>query len=173
MLALPIQRLAPSSTQESPSRRTVVSSATESEPWSGSVSAKAPIRSSVAIPGSQRCLCSSLPSRLIVPMASPDWTPRNVFTLPSPREISRLTMPAASRDSPGQPYPWIVEPTIPSRGELRHERPGELGPVPVVVDHREDVGVDEGADAVADGAGLVGEQLVEQVVVGAHAASSS
>ena len=114
MLALPIQRLAPSSTQESPSRRTVVSSATESEPWSGSVSAKAPIRSSVAIPGSQRCRCSSLPSRLIVPMASPDWTPRNVFTLPSPREISRLTIPAASRDSPGQPYPWIVEPTIPS-----------------------------------------------------------
>ena len=32
---LPIQRLAPSSTQSPPSRRAVVSSATESDPWGG------------------------------------------------------------------------------------------------------------------------------------------
>ena len=44
---LPIQRLAPSSTQPSPSRRALVSSATESEPCAGSVSANAPIASSL------------------------------------------------------------------------------------------------------------------------------
>ena len=103
MLALPIQRLAPLSTQESPSRRTVVSSATESEPWFGSVSAKAPILSSAAIAGSQRCFCSSLPSRLIVPMVSPDCTLMKVVMLPSPRANSRVTMPSSSGDSPGQP----------------------------------------------------------------------
>ena len=114
MLALPIQRLAPFSTHASPSRRAVVSSATESEPWSGSVRAKAPIRSSVAIPGSQRCLCSSLPSTLIEPIARPDCTPRKVLTLPSPRDISTVAIPAARRDRPGQPYPSIVDPTMPS-----------------------------------------------------------
>ena len=103
MLALPIQRLAPLRTSASPSRRTVVSSATESDPWFGSVSANAPILSSVAIAGSQRCFCSSLPSRLIEPMARPDCTPRKVLTLPSPREISSVTIPAASGDRPGQP----------------------------------------------------------------------
>ncbi len=103
MLALPIQRFCPFSTQESPSRRTVVSRAMESEPWSGSVSANAPMRSRVAIPGSHRWRCSSLPSRWIAPIASPDCTPRKVLTLPSPRDISRDTIPAASRESPGQP----------------------------------------------------------------------
>ena len=51
---LPIQRLAPSSTQSSPTRRAVVSSDTESEPWSGSVKANAPMASSRAMAGSQR-----------------------------------------------------------------------------------------------------------------------
>ena len=69
---LPIQRLAPSSTQSSPSRRALVSSATESEPCSGSVSAKAPILSSRAMAGSQRSFCSSDPSTSIVFIASPD-----------------------------------------------------------------------------------------------------
>lgn len=103
MLALPIQRLAPLSTQCRPSRRAVVSSRTASEPWLGSVSANAPILSRVAMAGSQRCFCSSLPSSPIEPIDSPDCTPMKVLTLPSPRDISRVRMPAASRDSPGQP----------------------------------------------------------------------
>ena len=61
MVPLPIHFLRPLSTQESPSRRAVVSSETESEPWSGSVRANAPILSSRAIGGSQRCFCSSEP----------------------------------------------------------------------------------------------------------------
>ena len=39
----------------------------------------------------------------IEPIVRPDCTPMNVLTLPSPRDISRVTMPAASRDRPGQP----------------------------------------------------------------------
>jgi hypothetical protein len=66
MEPLPIQRFAPSSTQPPGSRRAVVSSATESEPWAGSVTAKAPIAFRRALAGSQRSCCSSLPSRSIV-----------------------------------------------------------------------------------------------------------
>ena len=56
---------------------------------------------------------------------------------------------------------------MPELGDLRHQLERELGPVPVVVDDREHLGVDEGPHPVAHGAGLVGQQLVEQVVVGA------
>ena len=81
----------------------VVSSATESEPWSGSVSANAPICSRRAMAGSQRSFCSSEPSRSIDFIASPDWTPRNVPRLPSPRLSSMWTRPRASGLMPGQP----------------------------------------------------------------------
>ena len=42
---------------------------------------------------------------LIDPIARPFCTPRKVLTLPSPRDSSSVTMPAASRDRPGHPYP--------------------------------------------------------------------
>ena len=116
---LPIQRLAPSSTQSSPSRRALVSSATESEPCSGSVSANAPIASSRAIAGSQRSFCSSEPSRSIDFIASPDCTPRNVPRLPSPRWSSMFTRPRASGLIPGQPCPWMSSPSRPSSARRR------------------------------------------------------
>lgn len=59
--ALVIHILAPVSTQSSPSRRARVVIEAGSEPWSGSVRPKQPIASPVAIDGSQRCFCSSLP----------------------------------------------------------------------------------------------------------------
>ena len=43
-----------------------------------------------------------------------EWTPRKVFMLPSARAISRATMPAAFRLMPGQPYPWMMVPMMPS-----------------------------------------------------------
>ena len=43
------------------------------------------------------------PSKPIEPIVRPDCTPMKVLTLPSPRDISRVTMPAASRDRPGHP----------------------------------------------------------------------
>jgi hypothetical protein len=61
---LPIHFFWPLITHSSPSRRAEVSSATESEPWSGSVSANAPSFPSRAISGNQRCFCSSAPSTL-------------------------------------------------------------------------------------------------------------
>ena len=67
----------------------------------GSVSANAPILSSVAIAGSQRCFCSSLPSRWIEPIARPDCTPKNVLTLPSPRDISSGDQPGGQRRQAG------------------------------------------------------------------------
>ena len=75
----------------------------ESEPWSGSVRANAPILSTRAIPGSQRCFCSSEPSMAIERIARPDCTPRKVPMLPSPRLTSMWTSPEDSGSIPGQP----------------------------------------------------------------------
>ena len=54
------------------------------------------------------------------------------------------------------------------RGHFLDQRKGELGPLPIVVDHRQDLGVDEGA-----GAGQVvllprGERLTQPELVGAQ-----
>jgi hypothetical protein len=51
-------------------------------------------------------------------------------------------------------------------GDLRHELERELGALPVVVDDRRDLAGAERAEAVADLAVGVGEQLVRQVHVG-------
>ncbi len=75
MLALPIQRLRPLITYSSPSVRTLVSRCTASEPWSGSVSANAPMASRSAIAGSQRSFCASEPSIAIDCMARFECTP--------------------------------------------------------------------------------------------------
>ena len=90
-------------TYASPSRRTLVSRWTASEPWSGSVSANAPIASRSAIAGSQRCFCSSEPSMAIDCIARFECTPKNVPMLPSARAHSMLTSPAAVALMPGQP----------------------------------------------------------------------
>ena len=101
MLALPIQRFAPLSTQ----LVAVAAGRGLQRHRVGAVlgfgQGERPDLVQRAIAGSQRCFCSSLPSSAIEPMASPDWTPMNVFTLPSPRDISSVTIPAASRLSPG------------------------------------------------------------------------
>jgi hypothetical protein len=61
MLPLPIHVFVPSMMYEAVSRRAVVAKAIESDPCPGSVSANAPIFSSLAMGGSQRCFCSSDP----------------------------------------------------------------------------------------------------------------
>jgi hypothetical protein len=81
----------------------VVSSETESDPCSGSVSANAPIFSSRAIGPSQRCFCSSEPHFAIAFIASPACTAMKVPRLPSPRFISMWIRPADSGSIGGQP----------------------------------------------------------------------
>ncbi len=53
--------------------------------------------------GNQRSFCSSEPSIAIDFMASPDWTPRKVPRLPSPRFSSMWTSPHAIALIAGQP----------------------------------------------------------------------
>jgi hypothetical protein len=48
----------------------------------------------------------------IVPIARPEWTPKNVLRLPSPRDISIATSPAATWLIPGQPYPSMAPPAM-------------------------------------------------------------
>src|SRR5207302_4240471 len=54
----------------------------------------------------------------------------------------------------------------PELGEAAGERPGELGLLPVVVDHRQDLPVDEAAGPDEHVPLLVGELLPHQEVVG-------
>ena len=100
---LPIHFFFPSISQVSPSQRAVVSRATESEPWSGSVNANAPSMSTRAMPGSQRCFCCCEPSIAMDRIARPACTPRKVPRLPSPRFSSMVTSPADSGSISGQP----------------------------------------------------------------------
>ena len=97
-VALPIQRLSPSSTHSSPSRRAVVRMPpATSEPPSGSVSPNAPIVSIRAIEGSQRCRCSSVPPAYTEPIARPVWMPKKLFTDGSTRAISACRKPRNRR----------------------------------------------------------------------------
>jgi hypothetical protein len=48
-------------TKWSPSRRALVAIEPASEPWSGSVSAKAAVAAPLAMRGSHSCRCSSVP----------------------------------------------------------------------------------------------------------------
>ena len=92
-------------------------------------------------------------------IASPDWMPRKVPRLPSPRLSSMCTSPVAIGLIGGQPYPSIPSPTMPSSASRLDERPRDLGPFPVVVDDGKDLLVDEVAGP-APVVRLVGRQLV-------------
>ena len=83
----------PSSTQSSPSRRALVRIEAGSEPWSGSVSPKQPIASPVAIEGSQRSRCSSVPQRWIANIASDPCTDTRLRTPESVASSSRQARP--------------------------------------------------------------------------------
>jgi hypothetical protein len=154
---LPIHFLVPSITHSSPSRRAEVSSATESEPCIGSVSANAPSVSSAAMPGSQRCFWSSDPSMAIDCIAGPACTPTNVPRLPSPRLSSMCTSPGGGRAHRRAAVAVDAVADDPQLGEFLDQRPRELGALPVAVDHREHVLVDEVAGAFQVAQLLVGQ----------------
>ena len=163
---LPIQRLRPSSTHSSPSRRAVVSRATTSEPWFGSVSAKAPSTSQAAIRGRYLARCSADPSIPMVVMASPECTAFNVLMLPSPRASSAAIMPSASGESPGQPSPTDRPAGNAERRVARHQIEGEFRAFPVTGRDRGDLGVAPDPDPIPEPPFRVGEQVVEPVEIG-------
>jgi len=79
--------------QSEPSRFAVVRIEPGSEPASGSVSPKQPMRSPSCIPGSQRCFCSSEPQRQIENIASEPCTDTSERTPESPASSSRHVSP--------------------------------------------------------------------------------
>ena len=93
MLPLVIHILVPSSCQPSAVRVALVRMAAGSEPASGSVSPKQPIRSPAAMPGSHLSFCSSEPYRWIGYIASDPWTETSDRMPESPASSSRQARP--------------------------------------------------------------------------------
>ena len=93
MPPLVIHCLEPLSTQSSPSRLAFVRMPDGSEPKSGSVSPKQPIRSPAAMPGSHCCFCSSEPNFQIGNIASEPCTETRLRMPESPYSSSRQATP--------------------------------------------------------------------------------
>ena len=93
MPPLVIHCFEPLSTQSSPSRLAFVRMPDGSEPKSGSVSPKQPIRSPAAMPGSHCCFCSSEPNFQIGNIASEPCTETRLRSPESPYSSSRQATP--------------------------------------------------------------------------------
>ena len=81
-----------------------------SEPWSGSVSAKAPSWVKAVSPGSHRCFCSSEPSSSIIPTISSLWMPTRAESDTSARATSTYIRPLNSLEVPSvcrPPSPYL------------------------------------------------------------------
>jgi hypothetical protein len=95
--------LRPLRTQSEPSRRAVVAMRCEFDPASGSVMAKAMIDWPLAMPGSHRCRCGSVPKRArIVPMIAGETT---IISSPVPPALSSsATIASSYMPAPPPPY---------------------------------------------------------------------
>ena len=163
---LPIQRFAPSSTQSSPSRRARVSSATESDPWSGSVRANAPIASQPRHRGQ--------PARLLLLGAEHvDRLHRQPGLHAEERAEAAVAAvqlhvheAARERAHAGAAVAADVLPHEPQIREPAHQRPRQLRALPVAVDRREHLLVHEAARAQEQLPVGVVELLAQEEVVG-------
>ena len=163
---LPIHRLAPSSTHSSPSRRAVVSRPpATSEPPCGSVRPKAPIFSSRRMAGSHRSRCSAEPHARSCP-----WPARCARRRRRRTRRRRARTPARrSRRAAGAgPVAGQVEAQAHDVefGQRRDQVVRELGPRPVVVDHRREVLRQPRAQRRQQGRLVVVEQVAVAEVVG-------
>ena len=163
---LPIQRLAPSSTQVSPSRRALVSSATESEPCAGSVSAKAPIVSSRAIAGSQRSLLLLGAEQVDRLHRQPGLDAEERAEAAVAAVQLHVDEAAGERAHAGAAVAGDVLAVEAEVGEPAHQRPRQLGALPVLVDRGQHLVVDEPPRAHEVIPLLVGELLAHEEVVG-------
>ncbi len=101
---LVIHILRPVSTQSPPaSRLAYVRMPAGSEPWSGSVSPKQPMISPAAMPGSQRCFCSSEPKRWMAYIAREPCTETRDRMPESAASTSRQARPYWTALAPAQP----------------------------------------------------------------------
>ena len=163
---LPIQRLAPSSTQSSPSRRALVSSATESEPCARLGQRERPDLLQLRQRG-QPALLLLLRAEHVDrlhrqpgldaeerPEAAVAAVQLHVDQAARQRAHARAAMPADV---------LAVEPEL---GHPAHQRPRQLGRLPVLVDRREHLGVDEAAHLEEVPPLLVGELVADEEVVG-------
>ena len=163
---LPIQRLAPSSTQPSPSRRALVSSATESEPCVGLGQRE---RADRVEPRHRR-----QPALLLLLGAEQlDRLHRQPGLHAEERAEAAVAavqlhvdQAAGERAHARAAVALDVLAVEAELGEPAHQRPRQLGGLPVLVDRRQDLLVDEpaGGDEVLPL--LVGELLADVEVVG-------
>ena len=149
-VALPIQRLAPLSTHSSPSRargglacrrrrrsrRAARSARTRRSSRTGSSQAA----SDASAPRTRRCR--------MVPIASPECTPKNVDSDGSACAISSAVMPVSRLLGAGSDESGSAQSSRPSLRESLDELERELGPRPVVVDDRHGLGAEEVAYAI-------------------------
>ena len=168
IVPLPIHFFAPLMTQSSPSRRAEVSSATESEPCSGSVSANAPSLSSRAIGGSHRCFCSSRAEHRDRLHRQAGLHPEEGAQAAVAAVELHVHQPGRDRAHRRAAVPLDAVADDAELGQLLDQRPGELGPLPVAVDDRQHLVVDEVAGAPPVVALLAGELVGDAEVVGAQ-----
>ena len=163
---LPIQRLAPSSTQSSPSRRALVSSATESEPCSGSVSANAPTFSSRAMRRQPALLLLLRAEHVDRLHRQPRLDAEERAEAAVAAVQLHVDQAARERAHARAAVPVDVLAVEPELGEPAHQRPRQLGRLPVVVDRGQHLLVDEAPHLDEVPPLLVGELLADQEVVG-------
>ena len=129
---LPIQRLAPSSTQLVAVAARAWSRARPSPSRaSGSVSANAPIASSRAIAGSQRCFCSSEPSMRDRLHRQPGLHAEERAEAAVAAVQLHVDEPAGERAHARAAVALDVLADEPQLGEPAHQRPRQLGALPV------------------------------------------
>src|SRR6478752_5977412 len=97
--------LEPLTIQSSPSRTAVVFSAARSEPPEGSVIAMPQMSSPAAMPGSQRCFCSSVPRSTMYGGQTSAWIPKHEETAALNLENSSAATALNRKSSaPAPPY---------------------------------------------------------------------
>lgn len=167
-LPLVIHILRPVSTQSVPSRFAYVRIAAGSEPTSGSVRPKQPISSPAAMPGSQRCFCSSEPYFQIAYIAREPWTETSERIPESAASSSRQAVPYCTALAPSAAVAREGHPERADRAELAGEVPdaGEFAVLVPLGDVRQHPVGGPAADGVAHGAVLVAEELVEAERIG-------
>ena len=126
----------------------MVSRPTESDPWSGSVSAKAPIFSSAGHRGQPLLLLLLRAQHGDRLHGQPGLDPDEGGEATVATTQLHVDQPDRERVEVGTAVPDDPVADDAQRAELLDQRPGELGPLPVAVDHRKHLLVDEGAGAL-------------------------